>query len=910
MTATTAARPRSSRTARRHDRRTGQIADLIDIAAIEPDGLIVTRDGTYVRVIDCEFVPNPITADPTEIEAIEEGWAALFGAIPDHQGLSLYAQIDPIPIDDALAEDHARVQRAIADDLAATPPREDLARTRRRFLQAQRQSVTTAASGEQPAVQARYWVAVPWRPELSIRDRFRDTCTPPRPEHRTSWQAHQQAARDSLHYTEQIAGLLVAMAIDPHIAGPVETLALLWERLHPAARSLPDFDELADVAQIVQATTPETAAAHRQAIVDAVISGPDPVGLDASDRRWVRHADGTLEETMHLGTVPQETSPWWLAHLLQVPLPCTVAVHVQVGDRSRTRSSQRRRWARLRAAKSYKERRGQLVGSEEDDAVDEAQQLDRELRSTVAATVYNVATYVSFRQPDGDDVAFGERMKATARAFQSLTDARVLRGAFLNVQGWPCTLPIGVDPLRATRAYAQRNIAHCSPLVTAACGCPEGLILGFADPGGTLERLDPYDPKFQTYLTVLIGQGGGGKTVMVNSLLVAAIAQGMRGFIIDRSTISTGDGGERVQGHYDPLLSLVPGSAKVHVGTGSKDVISPWDVADPAEVAGAKLEFLLAFHALLIGNIADGERRLTADEEGPLTTAIAAVYAHCAKTGERPRETLLVDELTALADRASSHGNVAATLHSLIARLTPYTEGGPLAHIADLQTTIAPDPPLTLFDIAGAPDRLIPALILTIVDHIEHAIHKTRSQYVRGELADSGAWAGRPFLVIEEGWKLTASAASGAWLNEYARRSRHWQLWMLWVTQLCKDGDNEQGRALMENSSIRLFFRNNRRDLEFGRDPFGLTDTDIDAITKLQTRAGLYSTVYLQSLRGRGQVRSILGSLAYWICSDHPKNDQPVRYAALSDAGGDPWKALRLLCTADWQRSYRDREAG
>ena len=172
-------------------------------------------------------------------------------------------------------------------------------------------------------MQARYWIAVRWRPEVAIKQRFRDACTPPTPEHRTSWEAHQAAARDSLQYTEQIAGLLVGLGIDPHIAGPVESLAVLWERLHPAAQTLPDFDALADVARIVQATTPEAAAAHRQQIVDALTLGDEPVGIDASDRRWLHHADGTLEETMHLGTVPQETSPWWLAHLLQVPL----AVH-------------------------------------------------------------------------------------------------------------------------------------------------------------------------------------------------------------------------------------------------------------------------------------------------------------------------------------------------------------------------------------------------------------------------------------------------------------------------------------------------------------------------------------------------------------------------------------------------------
>jgi hypothetical protein len=874
---------------------------------LEPDGLIVTGTGEYVRVIDCQFVPNPISADPGQIAVIEDGWAALFAAIPDHQGLSLYAQVDPIAIDDAMLSDTDRVQRAITDDLQAG--RTDLARTRRRFLQAQRQSVMTAAGGEQPAVQARYWVAVPWRPDVAMARRFKDACTPRR-EYRTSWQAHQRAARDSLDYTEQIAGLLEALGIDAHIAGPVEILAGLWERLHPAARTLPDFDALQRVARIVCATEPQDAAAHRHAILDAVCGGPEPVGINATDRRFVEHADGTLEETMHLGTVPALTSPWWLAHLLQVPMACTVAVHVRVGDRSRTRSAQRRRWARLRAAVSYKQRRGQLVGSDEEDALDEAQQLDRELRQTVAATVYEVSTYVSFRQPDGDQAAFSEQLKKIAGAFQSLTDARVLRGAFLNVQAYACTLAIGVDALRATRRYAQRNIAHCTPLVTAACGCPDGLMLGFSDPGATLERLDPYDAKFQTYLTVVIGPGGGGKTMLVNKLLMAAIAQGMRGFIIDRSTIATGDGAHRAQGHYDPLLSLVPGSAKVHVGSASQDVISPWDVVDPARVPGSKVEFLLAHHALLIGNLADdGERRLTADEEGPLTTAIAAVYARCARTGARPRETLLVAELEGLAERASMKGTVAATIHSLIARLTPYTEGGPFEHIADLQTTVAPDRPLTLFDIAGAPDRLIPALMLTIVDHIDHVIHQTRSQYVRGQLDDGGAWAGRAFLVIEEGWKLTQSKASGAWMNEYARRSRHWELWLLWVSQFIKDSDNEQGRALLENSSIRLLFKNNRRDLQFGRDPLGLTDTDIDAITGLQTRPGEYSTVYLQSPRGRGQVRSIPGDLEYWICSNHPKRDQPARHAALTDAAGDPWNALRLLCTPSWQQAYRDRTA-
>src|ERR671916_659968 len=184
--------------------------------------------------------------------------------------------------------------------------------------------------------------------------------TPARGVLRTTWAEHQRAARESLALTEQVLTQLAGMHVDAHLMGPVEVLASLWERVHPAASALPDLEAFDRVAQIVQATSPHDAVAHRERIVEALCSTGEPVGVDAGDPRWLRHADGTLEETLHLGTPPAVTSPWWLSYLLQVPLPGTVAVHVGVGDRLRTRSAQRRRWARLRAAVDYKDRRGRL----------------------------------------------------------------------------------------------------------------------------------------------------------------------------------------------------------------------------------------------------------------------------------------------------------------------------------------------------------------------------------------------------------------------------------------------------------------------------------------------------------------------------------------------------------------------
>jgi len=908
MTRATAQRARCSTTRRP---RTRTVGELVDVAALEPDGLVVTTAGVYVRVIECQHVPNVVSADPSVLALVDAGWAELCAAIPDLQGLSFYAQTDPIGVSDAMLEDRERVDLAVDDDRAHDRP--GLARCRGRLLQAQTQSVTEAARGEQPAVAARYWVAVPYRPAPNPVRALKQAWAPAGGVVRTTWSAHQRAARESLAVTDQVITHLTGMQVDAHLMGPVEILAAGWERLHPAAGSLPDLEAFDRVAQIVQATSALEATSHRAGIIAALCSTDEPVGIDVSDRRWLRHADGTLEETLHLGTPPAHTSPWWLSYLLQVPLPSTVAVHIRVGDRSRTRSAHRRRWARLRAAIDYKDRRGRLVGHDETDALAEASELDGELAGSVAATVYDVSIYASFRHPGGDEDEFDELLRGVAKTFGSFTDARVLRGRFLSAAGLASTLPLGVDRLRATRRYAHRNIGHCVPLATASCGCPQGLILGFSDPGGTLERIDPFDALFERHVTLVAGPSGGGKTVAVNALLERALAQGMRGWIVDRSSTRSEDG-TRTQSHYDPLLSLIPGARRIDVGNRGGDVICPWDVPNPVDVPSSKLEFLLALHALLIGDLHGDERRLNALEESLLRTAISSVYERCTETGERPRETMLASELPRAAERLPRAGDtaeldpqIASTVHSLVARLAPYVQGGSLAHIADDETTIDPDPPLTLFDIAGASDRLMPALVLTLVDHIDTIVQSTRARHVSGTLDDLGPWAGRRFLAIEEGWRLTSSKTAGAWLNEYARRSRHFALWLIFVTQHFKDMANEQGRALLENSALRLCFRNNETDLEHARHPLGLTTTDIQAITSLQTRKGAYSTVYIVSPRGRGRVRITLGDLEYWICSNDPDRDQPVRTAALADADGDPWQALRLLCTPAWHDDHRQR---
>jgi hypothetical protein len=884
---------------------TGSLGQLLPVALVEPDGLIVTICGRYVRLIECERVPNTVSADPSALASIERAYANVCRSIPDRQGIVVYAQTDPVPMDEALEVDRQLSESAAAADRARG--HEDLATAREWLTAATEQTVRTAAGAEQPAVAARWWVAVPSLPRVEDpREQLRVLAA--RSRGRTLWSAHREAATDSDRVTSQIEASLRAAGIDTYPLDGTQALALLWERLHPAAQEECDFRSLATACEVADATTLEQAATVRHRLIRACCDG-GACGIDAGeDPGWLRHADSTIEEILHLGSPPAHTDPSWLAHLLCCPLPATLAVHISVGGRAREQARQRRRWKRLRAAVLYKERRDRIVGSDEHEALEEAAVVDAELAAEIGASVYRVGIYLSIRDPHGRLESFQRTVKQTASEFHALTNARVIRGRRLCFPGFTSTLPIGVDALRATRSYAQRNIAHCVALTSSRCGSPAGVIVGTADPGGTLERADPFDAVHPRRVTLIVGPSGGGKTVLTNALCLRYLAQGGRTFILDRSSTPDEHGNTRGTGHYDTLASLIPGSRRVQVGHDGGDVICPWDVADPTRVPAHKTELLLALHALLIGHAYDPEgrvRTLDSDEETLIRTGIGAAYRVAATSGQRPREQLLIDVLAGRASSGTLTGANADRLQSLLLRLEPYGQDGSLSHIVDAATTVPADTPLTVFDFTGLSERLTPALMLATVEYVERQVQRLRRARVDGELDHLGAWAGKCQLIIEEGWALTQSPAAGAWLNEYARRSRHYALWLMFVSQHFRDLSNEQGRALLANGALSFCLQNDRDDLEHAREPLGLSDTDIAQIQALPKQHGVYSTVYMVSARGRGAVRVALGDLEYWICSSDPEHDQPRRAAALRDAGGDPWDALAKLCTPAWHERYR-----
>lgn len=894
-------------------RRSRTLEALVPLAAAEPDGLLITTDGAYVRLLEAREVLQPLRGGRDHRDGIRDRLGALVGRIPAGQSLEVVVEAEPLDADRTLTDDWREVQTAA--DAAAAQGDNALSEAMRRFGFGLEQTVRRSAAAVQ-AADLRWTIACRWEPspaDVGAALRHQLGLGQREPHCRVvGARDHERAAVDSLRFCEMVAADLTAAGCELRSLDASAALAAVARCLHPDAAIDPGV--FRDVAQVLDTDNASVAAEHRHRLV-ASLAGDGRWSL--AHRDWLTHeTSGAIEAVMHLSGPPSDTTPWWLMHLMETPPPWRLAVHLTGTDRTRARRSHRLRHKRLWAELRRKERDGKLIPQEAYEQEREAAELDAELRLTGATGIYELALYLAIRRPAGREDELAELTASLAKDFEGLTDARLNGGRFLVEPSFTSTLPLASDRLGATRRFAGRNVVDCIPLLSASASSPEGVPLGYAVPGQTLERVDFFDPRYRTHVCLVTGGSGSGKTVAVNALLARNVARGARGYLIDRSSSEDEGGSTRHAGHYEQLVALVPGARTVHLGAGRHEaVLCPWDTADVARVPASKVEFLVALHTLLIGDHAGagGQRTLGGLERTLLARGIQAVYDRCAESGERPRELLLRDELLRLArgqatDAADGDASVASELRRLAARLEPYVAGGAAAWLADDETTIDSEAPLVLFDLAGLPDALAGPVMLTLVDFIDRDVQRRRARHLAGHDAAAGPWAGRAFVAIDEAWKTLMTEAAGQWLNEWARRTRHIETALLVITQHLADFDNAQGAALLRNSVLRLIFRTSPGELAGVRDALALNPEDLDTITRLETRRGEYSTCLLDSeAHGRAVVQLHLGDMEYWTCSADPHRDQPLRHAALAECNGDAWGALRRLVDPEWHLARAER---
>jgi hypothetical protein len=854
-------------------RRERRLAEALpNVARVDPDGLLVRADGCPVRYLSVSSV-NPLVMEPAEAERCSAGFAEVAARLEDGESLQLYTTATPLNIAELLADETDGCE--LVAQIAELGGERPLAQCIRGLGELSAQSLRLTCERERP-LSFSYVVACPWAPRRArwsrggVADEERE--------------AGQLARRsDGIRADLEAAGLTVA----PLDGAAV--LDLIGDRLDPARgeRLVPPVSLTANDLLGEGSNPGDLAGALRSA----------PMEFRARELTVGERA----EQCMFVSLAPEQTWLGWLLHLMGNETPFTVTVHVTATERHRERTLQRRRYRRVHGVNRGVEARGQLLDPDARLHEQDALELNDELARGSGAGIYQLGIYAAFTEPAGDPAALEERCATAARELSLACDAGVQQGPFAQLPLWRSTLPLGEDPARRRRKYVAANVGDSFPLLGSTVSSPDGIPLGVAFPGRSLVRLDPFDVAHPNHLLLINGMSGAGKTMSAIVMLARAISRGARGCIIDRA------------GHFEFLASLIPGAGTVALGAEHTDAINCWDVPDPAAVGPEKIDYLLALHALLLGEHDQGRDSygLTDLEANLLGVAIGEVYKRCARSGEAPRELLLQQQLEQRysEERAEGSVGIAEALRNLSMRLSNYVADGPYAYLTDRQTTVAPGAPLLVFDTRSIPDAKAPAALFVICEHVKRRIETVRAEHLASDTAGAGehGWAGRSFLVVDEAWKLIERPATGRWFNEFCRRSRHYALCLVAISQQLSDFENEHGRALLANATMRLFLRQEARELAYVQQALGLSAPALAAIGELNTVKGSHADAYLMNgTRGQGTLRITVGPGEYWLSTSDPVRDEPVRRRALRETGGNPWQALQLLA-ADGAPGSKER---
>ena len=593
--------------------------------------------------------------------------------------------------------------------------------------------------------------------------------------------------------------------------------------------------------------------------------------------------DRDVEQTILVANTAGRTQMGWLHGTMLTRQPFTLSVYVHGLERRRERQKLKLAYRRLFTINRGAEQRGRVPDFDRYVQEREYQQLLGEMASGEHANLFRVAIYQTLRArgPDPNLAALAEAVDFCAESIESAGDCKVGRGEFRQHELWVSSLPLGRDLHGRARKYPTANAADMLPLLGTRCGSPTGIAFAFADPGRTVELLNPYDEEHANHTIVIAGRSGSGKTMTANVILSRCLAMGARGFVIDRA------------GHYEILTRLIDGAQQIELGADdSPYALNPWDVPDPAKLSREKIAFLLALQEVMMGG-------LDARQVGLIGAAIRAVYAKAAALPDmQPRESMLQDELRAQAREAQDQNavDVAATLRNLADRLSEYCGEGTYAYLLDRASTLPDDARLVVFDTRRCPESELRLVMFSIMEYVTSTVERHWKAH-KTAAGQSGAplFLGRSIMLIDEAWHLISRPETGAYANNLARRARHLGLVLIVMSQQLSDFDTEHGVALLGNSSQQLLLAQNPTEIPFIADTVQLSDQEAAELARLKTVKGRHAQMlWLNGTRGHGKVALCVGPTEYWAYTSDP-TEAAIREAEIARQAGNVWAAIATL---------------
>lgn len=634
----------------------------------------------------------------------------------------------------------------------------------------------------------------------------------------------------------------------------------------------------------VHKATPETVG---DGLARATVRGDDrrklltlheALGQGALDRYQDHIALDTLRvRTLSLTDYPESTRPGWLRNLMSLPVRWRLVIDITPLDPSREMAHLKRQLrmqtadnAPLDPSESHNElaRVMKLISFDPENVYRQAEMESFiELLSTTDQKPFRVAAHIavtseSRKQLDRDTKLVIDSLSTDGSA---IVDKRVID----QLPAWLCTLPGVVTP--DSWRTPTRNLGDTFPMLHNHAGTPEGMLIGWSDPGGEAVLFDPHSPHMPNALMTTSGRSAAGKTMFAQTTALHTALRGYPSIVFDHSDTA----------HWRDLATTL-GGKHFFVSTDGEISINPLQLKPADLEIYRKTGRVPSAHSTwlvqLLGLMAGDGGRLTKHEIALADEAIQRLYA----SAPHPHMSDLRDALAASSDPVA---------RGMALDLAPYTGNGLYGPFLDRDTNLDDSALITVFNFSRCNADLTEVAVALLFDHTLERLRVSRR---------------RALLVLDEGWSFLEHDIMARHINSIGRKARHTTAAVLAITQNIEDfAHSPAGRSIVDNASANFLLAHSPNILPSLRHLFSLTEAEEQTIASFNQVPTAFensefgSPCWLHSKSAgveRGRVRLWVTPEEYWLATSAAQvRDEISARRLAAEELGDIYDACRQL---------------
>lgn len=477
--------------------------------------------------------------------------------------------------------------------------------------------------------------------------------------------------------------------------------------------------------------------------------------------------DEKFYKTLYVVGYPRYVSANWLYGLITFDHPLYISMYVYPTESKNILEELKRKIGEMEATIEGDMKDGKVVDPTVQVALDDALALQAELAKG-AERFFQFGLYITIPADSK------EELEQLSKQVESVLSSLLVisRPATLEMEeGFKSTLPMFYDKLGVWRNMDSTSLAMTFPFSTASLTRNEGILYGVNQHDSSLIIFDRFT--LENANSVILGKSGGGKSFLVKLEALRLLSMDVDVIIVDP------------ENEYKKLAESVGGEF-VEFSVKSQYKINPFDLVKTSTEPDELQNKILDLHALMRIMMGD----LTPSQDALLDRALVATYQQKGITQDsstfKNESPLLEDLYKVFLGMESAEGK------ELAGRLEKYVKGS-AAGIFNERSNFDIKNKFTVFGIRDLEENLRPVAMYIVLDYIWNTVRRTTKKRI---------------LIVDEAWYLIKNKDSGAYLFNFAKRSRKYHLGLTTVTQDVEDfiATNE-GRAIITNSSLQIILK-------------------------------------------------------------------------------------------------------